>query len=168
MRIDVLKTPKANLIDLINLANATDIVEDDFEFEQLEPWSPVDGINDANTTITIVALPISGYLDKQQLYYRRIDIQAIRPEETLTYEYPEDEPDATKEDILLWASDYLQLCPQPLVVSETWPELSVGEQAFITLYVEDDHLLYHGTRLLKLRKPTPLDASTPADGTVYG
>lgn len=169
MKIDRLKTPKENLIDLVNEANATTLHPDDYEFSEPRIWIPPVGISEANTAIDVIALPTSGYLEQQSVYYQRLGIDWIRPEEFLTviYQHEDDEDPPTMESILDAMSERLALCEQPLYVVEPWPVLLPGEQAFLTLRVSDLDLLYIGSRPLKLKRLLAEEDSTLYDATAY-
>jgi hypothetical protein len=153
MKIDRLKTPEDNLMALINEANATTLALEHFLFESVTPWVSPEGLGGANTVVTVRALPVSGYLESQQVYYTRLDIRWIRPEEHLGFTYPSEGAEPTQEEILIELSERLQLCQQPLIVHEPWPVLHAGEYAFVSVTVNDEDLLYQGYRPLRLSKP---------------
>ena len=85
MQINLEKGAAKNVIDLINATNGSALTSAEIALGQPAEWTDPEGINTRNTSLTISAVPDSGYTGTVEVRYHRLDLASLASGKTLSY-----------------------------------------------------------------------------------
>lgn len=142
MKIDPLKSPKANLADLIYHSNFIRLYENQFEVIHVLPSD----LETFNTRVKIKGIEAFKLTGKKEFFYNRIMLNQL-VDTPIEYALTEQ---SNKESIVMALSVQLGIDHDHLELIGFPPTESVSESSLYTLKAKDDSLLYCGTLMVTL------------------
>lgn len=162
LQIDLTKTAKQNLLNLLNRDNGTDFTQSHLLISVPQPHSDPDNPF-INSEVTVTALAGSGFYGSVTLQYTRVDLAVLGGELTYTLER-----NTTLNDIRLAIALSQGVLADELTFDvPDVPVLSYGQSdTTIKLQAKGGSYCYIGQVDIKLINPIPVGARLLEDGSI--
>jgi len=156
MQINLEKGAAKNVIDLINATNGSALTSAEIALGQPAEWTDPEGINTRNTSLTISAVPDSGYTGTVEVRYHRLDLASLASGKTLSYTKSDT---STLQTLLESVATQLGVVEEAVKLDvDAMPVVPEGnESVTINIVSRTDSLLYVGMAPVTVYPMPPVD-----------